>query len=107
MEARQRKEAKAAPASKPGKWDKPPLEVSATKKGPGRKAPSSKNAAAPLTVSGRRPKTAIANVGRRTRIAGLPKSDRRFWRENEPVHIVKPVRAARLAAKRAPELEAA
>jgi hypothetical protein len=32
---------KAAPKSKPGKWDRPERQISCTKKGPGRKAKAS------------------------------------------------------------------
>lgn len=90
--------AKAAPKSKPGKWDKPALEVSATKKGPGRKAPKSHNAKAPRVMVAPEPsKKLIANIGGPHPLY----ETRRVWRDREPVHIVKPVRAARLAAKRA------
>lgn len=88
--------AKAAPRSVPGKWDKPERQVSATKKGPGRKAPASSDREAPRTAAAPRPlKKPIANVGRNP----IDRS-RRVWRAGEPVHIVKPVRATHAEAAR-------
>lgn len=64
-------------------------EPSHTKAGPGRKAHKSKNSAAPRTKTAPvLTKPLPANVGR---------EPRRVWRDGEPVHIVKPVRAQRRA----------
>lgn len=94
--AAQSKRPKAKPASKPGAWDTPERQAHATKKGPGRKAATSHRAKAPRTAVAPQPlKKLLANVGR------IPNStERRVWRAGEPVHIVKPVRAARAAAAR-------
>ena len=93
---------KAAPRRKPGKWDKPERQAHATKAGPGRKAAKSHDASAPRVMVAPEPtRKLLANVGGSDDGGRLPfKNDRRVWREGEPVHIVRPARAARLTAKR-------
>lgn len=88
---------KAPPKSKPGAWDKPPLEASATKKGPGRKAKGSTDCSARRTlVAPPLLKKLRANIGHNPF-----DTKRRVWRDGEPMHVVKPVRAARRAAAEA------
>lgn len=84
---------KAQPKSKPGAWDRPEREASHTKTGPGRKAKASASKA---------PRVEKAPASR----ALLP-GMRSKWRYMEPVHIVKPVRAARIAAIKAKQAVAA
>lgn len=104
---------KARPKSKPGAWDRPEREASHTKTGPGRKAKASAQHLrtavrdlAPLTMAAPVSRTKLrANVGGNR--DGFNVVRRRIWREGEPVHIVKPVRAARLAAIKAKQAEAA
>ena len=95
---RQLNQKKAAPSSKPGKWDKPLRTAHVTKAGPGRKAKASANSHAPRTMVAPMPlKKLRANIGGNR--DGFDVVNRRIWREGEPMHIVRPVRAARIAAK--------
>ena len=97
---------KAAPKSRPGAWDKPERQAHATKNGPGRKATNGGVQNAPRTAAAPVPlKKLRANVGRVDfKHPGWYAGERRVWREGEPVHVVKPNRAARIAAKKAAEV---
>lgn len=112
-------EARTAKRGEKAKPSKPPMkahkyterEVSATKKGPGRRPLTSGHGdyAARTAVAPAPLKKLHANVGRNSdvRIAATRQLDswypgeRRVWRHGEPMHIVKPVRAARIAAIKA------
>ena len=82
-------------------------QASHTKRGPGRKAHCSHNPKAPRTMVPPLPRKLQGNVGRNVLLTyhgvqfWTPASQRRVWREGEPVHIAKPVRAARIAAEKA------
>ena len=87
---------KAPPKSQPVPYTKPVRNASHTKSGPGRRAHRSADADAPRKAVAPQPEKKLrANVGRDFF------DERRVWKDGEPVHVVKPVRAHRAAIARA------
>lgn len=80
---------KAPPKLTARKYSKPLRNSSHTKTGPGRKAHASADLKAP--------RTQVAPVPLKRLPAIVGREPRRIWRDGEPVHVVKPVRAERRA----------